>query len=110
MKEGEKRRQRRRVEIISSELASRGQQKKHTRRVGREKWQRKAEKVDGAHLPQVCVIYASMFLLEVMVRSTAYSHGHSCLGIKRNMRRRQLGAGTVERPEKALCLPLLGLS
>lgn len=93
-----------------------GNRRNTQRRDGREKWQLKAEeKVDGALLlrrvcSQVCVIYASMFLLEVMARSTARSHGHSCLGIKRNMRRRQLGAGTVERLEKARCLPLLGLS
>lgn len=37
--------------------------------------------------------------------STAYSHGHSCLGIKRNMRKRQRGAGAVKRLEKGPVTP-----
>lgn len=39
--------------------------------------------------------------------STAYSHGHSCLGIKRNMRKRQrgVGAGAVKRLEKGSVTP-----
>lgn len=59
----------------------------------------------------VCVPICDLYKCVFTVRSAAHSHGRSCLGIKRNMRKRhQGGEGAGDRLEKARWFLQLGLS